>query len=437
MNHYEHSVSLDLSRCTGCTTCLKHCPTEAIRIVDGHARINTGRCIDCGICIRICPNKAKRATYSRLEKVLACKYKIALPAPTLYGQFEDLENTDYVLQGLLDIGFDDVFEVSYAAELVSAYTRLYLKTAGINKPVISSACPVVLRLISLRYPTLCDNIMQLLPPMEIAARMARERAMAAHPELTREDICVCFISPCPAKVSYVRNGFGDYQSEVDEVLSISDVYFSLINVMRRAKEPASLSDSGRIGVSWAMTGGEASALFNDKYLAADGIENVNHVLEQLDNGNISNLEFIELNACPAGCVGGAMAVENPFVAKARLHTLRHYLPVSQAIPRDGEKEYIPQNYFFEKLPNYMPIQRLSESFGESLRMMAEIQRLHETLPGIDCGACGAPTCRAFAEDIVRGNADVSGCAILRNRQLEETLREEQIRTEGGNHHDGT
>ena len=153
-------------------------------------KINPGRCIDCGICIKICQNKAKKATYSRLDKVLKRKYKIALPAPTLYGQFEDLEDVDYVLQGLKDIGFDDVFEVSKAAELVSAYTRLYLKTEGIPKPVISSACPVVLRLISLRFPTLKEHIMQLLPPMEVAARMARERAMEAHPELTREDICV-------------------------------------------------------------------------------------------------------------------------------------------------------------------------------------------------------------------------------------------------------
>ncbi|MBQ9761128.1 MAG: 4Fe-4S binding protein [Clostridia bacterium] len=425
MNSYEHSVSLDLSRCTGCTTCLKHCPTEAIRIQDGHAKINPNRCIDCGICIRICPNKAKKATYSRMDKVMKYKWKIALPAPALYGQFEDLENVDYVLQGLKDIGFDDVFEVSKAAELVSAYTRLYLKTNGIAKPVISSACPVVLRLISLRYPTLREHIMQLLPPMEVAARLARQRAMEEHPELAREDICVCFISPCPAKVSYVRNGFGDYQSEVDEVLSISDVYFNLINVMRREQEPQQLSESGKIGISWATTGGEASAIFNDKYLAADGIENVNHVLEQLDNGNISNLEFIELNACPGGCVGGAMTVENPFVAKARLQTLRRYLPVSQTQLQGEEKEFIPQNIFFDKLPTYLPIQRLSENFGESLRMMAAIQKLHEELPGIDCGACGAPNCRAYAEDVICGRAEADGCTILRSKKLEALLLQKE------------
>lgn len=430
MHSYEHSVSIDVSRCTGCTTCLKHCPTEAIRIVDGHAKINSYRCIDCGICIRVCPSKAKKAIYSRLDQIKGYKWKIALPAPTLYGQFEDLGDVDYVLQGLLDIGFDDVFEVSKAAELVSAYTRMYLKAEGIAKPVISSACPVVLRLISLRYPTLKEHIMQLLPPMEVAARLAREKAQREHPELKREDICVCFISPCPGKVSYVKNGFGDYKSEVDEVLSISDVYFSLINVMRREKEPKALSESGVIGISWASSGGESSAIFNDKYLAADGIENVNHVLEQLDNGNISTLEFIELNACPGGCVGGAMTVENPFVAKARLHTLRRYLPISQTHLPEDEKDYIPQNYFFEKLPKYLPIQRLSENFGESLRMMAAIQNFRSELPGIDCGACGAPTCHAFAEDVICGRADKDGCVVKRKCQLEELLEKEVKSDEG-------
>ncbi len=425
MNTYEHSVSLDVSRCTGCTMCLKRCPTEAIRIKDGHAIINPDRCIDCGVCIRYCPNNAKKATYSKLDAVMKYKWKIALPAPTLYGQFEELEDIDYVLQGLLDIGFDDVVEVAQAAELVSAYTRLYLKNESVIKPVISSACPVVLRLISLRYPMLKEHIMQMLPPMEIAARMARDKAKQEHPELKDEDICVCFISPCPAKVSYVKNGFGEYKSEVDEVLAISDIYFNLINVMRRGRTPTPISHSGMIGIGWATSGGECSAIFNDKYLAADGIENVNRVLDQLENGNISTLEFIELNACPGGCVGGVMALENPFVAKARLQTLRRYLPVSQNYLSEDEKEYIPEHYFFENMPTYRPIQRLSENFAESLRMMADIQKLRDVLPGIDCGACGAPTCRAFAEDVVRGNAKRDGCPVEKSKRLDEQDKKEE------------
>ena len=425
MNTYEHSVSLDVSRCTGCTMCLKRCPTEAIRIKDGHAIINPDRCIDCGVCIRYCPNNAKKATYSKLDAVMKYKWKVALPAPTLYGQFEELDDIDYVLQGLIDIGFDDVVEVSQAAELVSAYTRLYLKNEGVIKPVISSACPVVLRLISLRYPMLKEHIMQMLPPMEIAAKMARDKAKREHPELTDGDICICFISPCPAKVSYVRNGFGEYKSEVNEVLSISDIYFNLINVMRRGRVPAPISHSGMIGIGWATSGGECSAIFNDKYLAADGIENVNRVLDQLENGNISSLEFIELNACPGGCVGGVMALENPFVAKARLQTLRRYLPVSQNYLSEDEKEYIPEHYFFENMPTYRPIQRLSENFAESLRMMSDIQKLRDVLPGIDCGACGAPTCRAFAEDVVRGNAKRDGCPVEKSKHLDEQVEKKE------------
>ena len=414
MHLYDHSVLLDASKCTGCTTCLKHCPTEAIRIKDGHAIINEKRCIDCGECIRNCPHKAKKAVFGKLEDMKRFKYKIALPAPTLYGQFDNLDDVDYVLDGLLRIGFDDVFEVSKAAELVSAYTRLYLKTDGIKKPVISSACPVAIRLISLRFPSLSENILHMLPPMEVAARLARERALKNHPELKSEDIGVCFISPCPAKVSYVKNGFADYKSQVDVVVSISDIYFLLISEMKQENDIQSLCESGIIGIGWASSGGESTAIFNEDYLAADGIENIIRVLDQIENGNIPQLEFIELNACPGGCVGGVMAMENPFVAKARLQSLRRYLPVSQNFI--DEENYIPDNYLFNNLPEYQPISRLADSMAQSMRMMADIQQIKNTLPGIDCGACGAPNCRAFAEDIVKNKASIDGCIIKAGKE---------------------
>ncbi len=410
MISYEHSVLLDESKCTGCTTCLRHCPTEAIRIRNGHAVIDAERCIDCGACIRYCPHQAKRAVCSKISDMERFKWKIALPAPTLYGQFDGLDDVDYVLNGLIKIGFDDVYEVSKAAEIVSAYTRIYLKTDGIMKPAISSACPVIMRLISLRFPSLADHVIHMLPPMEIAAKLARERALKNHPELSPEDIGVCFISPCPAKASYVKGGFGDYKSQVDEVISISDVYFLLIDKMKKEETLEMLSESGRIGIGWARSGGEATAIFNEDYLAADGIDNVIRVLDQVENGNIPPLEFIELNACTGGCVGGVLTMQNPFIAKARLQTLRRYLPVSQNILPQGEN-YISADYLFEDLPNYRPISRLGNSIAESMRMMADIQKLKATLPGIDCGACGAPTCRAFAEDVVKKTACPDDCRI--------------------------
>ena len=421
MNSYEHSVYLDVSKCIGCTTCLRHCPTQAIRIKDNHAVINEKRCIDCGECIRVCPKKAKKAKCNKLSEMDKYRWKIALPAPTLYGQFENLEDVDYVLNGLLKIGFDDVFEVSAAAELVTAYTRAFLKTANIQKPIISSACPVVLRLISLRFPSLTDNILPMLPPMEVAAQLAREKAKREHPELKDEEIGVCFISPCPGKVSYVKNGFGTYKSQVDKVISISDIYFELINAMDHEDDIKAVSHSGMIGIGWASSGGEATSLFNEAYLAADGIDNVNRVLDQIENDNIPPLEFIELNACTGGCVGGVMTMQNPFIAKAKLKTLRRFLPVSQNFLSKKQQENIPESYFFSELPTYYPISRLSESMSESMRMLSEIQKLRATLPGIDCGACGAPTCLAFAEDVIKGNAKEQDCIIKYKSELQKFL----------------
>ncbi len=412
MNAYEHSVLLDESKCTGCTTCIRHCPTEAIRIKGGRAVIDAGRCIDCGECIRYCPHKAKKAVSSKLSDMDRFKWKIALPAPTLYGQFDNLDDVDYVLNGLLKIGFDDVYEVSKAAELVSAYTRLYLQTEGVRKPAISSACPVIIRLISLRFPSLAEHIIHMLPPMEVAAKAAKKRAMEQHPEFKEEDIGICFISPCPAKVSYVKNGFAGYKSAVDEVVSINDIYFQLIGKMKKEDDILSLSESGRIGLGWARSGGEATAIFNEDYLAADGIENVIHVLDQIESGSIPPLEFIELNACTGGCVGGVLNIQNPFIAKARLQSLRRYLPVSQSVLSKEDSAYIPADYLFEDLPEYNPISRLGNSIAESMRMMADIQSIRSTLPGIDCGSCGAPTCRAFAEDVVKNLASLDNCHIL-------------------------
>ena len=410
MQNYEHSVILDESKCSGCTTCLKHCPTEAIRIRNGHAVIDPKRCIDCGECIRVCPHNAKRAICSKIADMDRFKWKIALPAPTLYGQFDNLDDIDYVLDGLLKIGFDQVYEVAKAAELVSAYTRLYLKTDGVVKPAISSACPAVVRLISLRFPSLCDHIIHMLPPMEVAAKLAKEKAAKEHPELKPEEIGVCFISPCPAKASYVKNGFSTHKSYVDEVVSISDIYFLLIGKMRKDETVAELSESGMIGLGWARSGGEATAIFNEDYLAADGIDNVIRVLDQIENGNIPQLEFIELNACTGGCVGGVLTMQNPFIAKARLQTLRRYLPVSQNT-LSKEDTYISADYLFEDLPTYKPFGRLGNSIAESMRMMTDIQRIKDSLPCIDCGACGAPTCRAFAEDIVKQTARLDDCPI--------------------------
>lgn len=418
MGKFFHSVTLDESKCVGCTNCIKRCPTEAIRVRNGKAVITSERCIDCGECIRVCPHHAKRARHDHLTMLDRFTYKIALPAPSLYGQFNNLDDQDYVLTGLKKLGFDDVVEVSGAAELVSEATRRLMDAGKLKRPVISSACPAIVRLIRVRFPDLCDHVLPLLSPMETAATIAKQEAMKKT-GLPEEQIGCFFITPCPAKVTDIRMPIGIEKSKVDGAIAISEIFPQLSNKMDKLApdELEPLSNSGIIGVSWATSGGESSALLKERYLAADGIENVIRVLEEIEDERIGELDFIELNACTGGCVGGVLCVENPYVAVARLQRLRRYLPVSQNhLDRTQE---IPEHMNWEGELEFSNVLTLSEDLGRAMEMMMEIDDVEASLPGLDCGACGSPTCRAFAEDVVRGISQKPDCIFVLRKHIQQ------------------
>ena len=193
MDKFYHSVRLDADLCMGCINCIKRCPTQAIRVRNGKAQINSKFCIDCGECIRVCPHHAKHATYDKLDVLKQYEYTVALPAPSLYSQFNNLDDVNIVLNALLMMGFHDVFEVSAAAELVSEATREYLSENPDRLPAISTACPSVVRLIRVRFPNLIPNLLPLNPPVEVAAILAAEKAMK-ETGLPREKIGIIFIS---------------------------------------------------------------------------------------------------------------------------------------------------------------------------------------------------------------------------------------------------
>ena len=407
MAEFFTSVHLDESKCKGCINCIKRCPTEAIRVRNGKAVITTKYCIDCGECIRQCKNHAKLPTHDSMDEIKRFKYTVALPAPSLYAQVNNLDDIDIVLTALKDMGFDDVFEVSHAAEIVSALSRKYIPAHKDDWPIISTACPSVTRLIRVRFPNLVDHLLPIKPPMEVAAEMARKRAIEKT-GLPSKDIGIFFLSPCPAKVTSVKSPLGYKHSDVDCVLSIKDIYPKLIASMKTVVEEdrvEELSETGNIGISWGSSGGEAGGLLTDSYLAADGIENVLKVLEDLEDQKFANtLSFIELNACHGGCVGGVLAVENPFLAKVKLKSLRKYIPIART--HDAPPDIHPD---WDEPVHYEPVFTLGDSMIQSLVLMKKVDELTESFPGLDCGSCGAPSCRALAEDIVRGIASEKDC----------------------------
>jgi iron only hydrogenase large subunit-like protein len=408
VDKFYHSVRLDEELCMGCINCIKRCPTQAIRVRNGKAQINSKFCIDCGECIRVCPHHAKLATYDKLEALKQYEYTVALPPPSLYSQFNNLDDVNIVLNALLMMGFDDVFEVSAAAELVSEATREYLSENPDKLPAISTACPSVVRLIRVKFPNLIPNLLPLNPPVEVAAILAAQKAMEKT-GLDRDKIGIIFISPCPSKVTYVKSPLGTEHSEVNKVLAIKDLYPRLLTCMKAVgDDPPEIGTSGKIGVSWGRSGGEASGLFTEDYLAADGIENVIRVLEDMEDQKFTNLKFVELSACNGGCVGGVLTVENPYVAEVKLKRLRKYMPVARSHMQAGAEELVK----WTKEVQYEPVFNLGETMMESFARLNQVERLLKKLPGLDCGSCGAPTCKALAEDIVRGEAVESDCVYF-------------------------
>src|SRR5690554_1791405 len=203
-----HSVVLDEEKCQGCTNCIKNCPTEAIRVRNGKATILTERCLDCGECIRICENHAKRAVGDTLEDLKDYYYKVALPAPSLYAQFKPWISPKQILKALVKSGFDEVYEVAYAAELTTYAIRRYVSNYLKEKvkrhlPLISSSCPTVVRLIQLRFPGLIPNIVPVDPPYVTAAKLFLKDRLPSL-GLPREKVGLFFITPCPAKITEIK-----------------------------------------------------------------------------------------------------------------------------------------------------------------------------------------------------------------------------------------
>ena len=415
-NKFFHSVYLDEDLCQGCVNCIKRCPTEAIRVWDGKAHILKQFCIDCGECVRICSHHAKRIRRDSLDVLSQYEYTVALPPPSLYAQFNNLEDVNILLTALLYLGFDDVYEVPAAAEMVSAAARAYVSEHREDWPYISTACPTVVRLIRIRFPNLIDHLLPLNPPVEVAARLARQRAMA-RTGLRADQIGVIFLSPCPAKISYVKTPLGTEHSAIDNAVAVKDIYPKLLLHMKEArKNPLPLSSAGQIGVGWGSGGGESAGMKTDSYLAADGIENVIHVLEDLEDEKLRGLQFIELDACPGGCVGGVVNVENPHVAKSKLKRLNRFLPDR---PAETAAEAPPEVMDWNEHVIYEPVFRLGSNVRESIAMVKQVDSLLQQLPGLDCGSCGAPTCRARAEDIVRGHGSKQDCIHVLKRSVKE------------------
>jgi len=416
-----HALKVDANKCVGCTHCMKSCPSEAIRVVNGLAVIDHDLCVDCGQCYRVCPTNAFYVEQDDLSKIKAFKYRVILFPSVMIGQFQEKYTENQIYEGLKKVGFTHIFEVEQPMQVLIDSINEVLGDQEMPKPAISIYCPAIVRLIQGRYPSLTENLILRKTPHNLAAHFAIERLTLEGAK--REEIGLFYATPCIAKIASVKSPVGERESIVDGIINMNHLYNEVMKVIQdnsgtdNSEQRENLSKEG---ILWSLPRGE-SCHFGSRSMAIDGIHNVVRFLERLENDQVHGIDFLELRACDQSCAGGILLTGNRFMTTESLErrALRYPLAkdISDTVIRVN-KNKLKQKLILDPIspkPHFI----FGNDRVKAMEKMNKAQRIVCFLPGIDCGACGAPNCHALAEDMVNNRAKMSDCIFLQQMWVDE------------------
>ncbi len=418
----SHAIHISKDKCIGCVHCLAACPTKAIRLREGKARIIDDLCIDCGECLRVCPYDAVHSHTTSFAALHHFEYKVAIPSTVLYGQFGGTTLPNEILSALRRIGFNEVYDLSSICELNCAATEEYLNEHPKPRPFITSTCPVVVRLVQRRYPALCGQILPIEPPREIGAKILRTilpKALGIAPE----KIGIIHLTPCPAKMVSINYPATLNKSYLDGAISIRDIYPQIRDALRKSQDDTLMrhlfpeTQLSGIGMGWSLSGGETRGIKNHRAVAVSGVRDTMRVLDQVEAGLLQDIDILECTVCPDGCIGGPLEVENRFLAKSRVLQLIAAAGERAVVdPKDVSRLYHRNFLSFDHPVAPVEARPLDADPGRAIKKASRREKLSSKLPRLDCGVCGAPDCRTLADDIVRGQARLADCPFVKEKR---------------------
>lgn len=421
-------VRFDEALCTGCGSCMRVCPTTAIRIKKKKSIRIVDQCVGCGECIRVCPESAVSAATEDLGVFEKDHVAIALVSPVLYAQFPGVMPKD-VLLGLRQMGFQHTIDMSYFLEMFQYATEEFIKRNRKSPkapwPLISPVCPVVVRLIAFRFPNLLPNVLPVLRPVALMAREVKSRLTPEYSEKGK-DVVLYYINPCPTKRDPTCLSSRQRPLSNEIALGINDIYPELIKHVEQIEAADAIPfyhtrfeyetcATGNASM-WAMSGGEIADMDIDRSLAVSGMEETISYLEKIELGLFQDIEYIEFRTCREGCLGGVLNAIDKYLAKSAVQKMIKRFGLGRRLHRDNIlRMYAKGEFRSEKKPA-----KLTSLFGAqkealSIDSMHKIEKVMEVIKGTDCTACGAPDCRTFAEDVVRGNAALKECLFIAAR----------------------
>lgn len=433
MDRLTHGFRIDQDKCRGCLSCMRVCPTRAIRVKNGKAHYQPDRCIDCGVCLPACPSGAIIATTWSPENFSRFKFKVAVPSPVLFAQLPSGVTPTQIVEALLTIGFDVVWDYSVEIGLVARAIREYVENWKGSFPLVSVDCPVVVRLVQVAYPRMVDQLINVQLPREIAGREIK-RKYSRELGLAEDEIAAIYITPCQAKTISILQPAEEVESYLDGALGISEVYNAIVayaNLHKSDIHKAHETDPIRSStfLRWPLGEGVRDIYSRQRSLVVTGLPNITQVFNDIENGKLRNVDFIHAYSCWSGCPGGNLTVANLYVTLSKIRSMIGKLPEMDA----GTEAEIVRRFPTERFTLDRPLRpRLvrgaTGSLKERVRVVQEAETLLKSLPGLNCGLCGAPTCKELARDISLGDAARTDCLFLSSERLLD-LQRRYLKTE--------
>ncbi len=408
---FNHMIYIDKEQCIGCSHCVRVCPTQALRVWRGKAALDHDKCVDCGDCERVCPVSAIQVKddFKNQEK---SDYRVALIPAVFWGQFTRDVPRSHIKQAIHALGFNEIVEVEESVEALSRQLQDYVNQHKKEK-LISSFCPAIVRLIQTRFPELVSSIAHLKSPVELSAtHISRNLKKEEGADFNFQ---IFYITPCAAKAAAIKNS-NDEKPLIHGSVNM-DLFFNQINrVLNSRKDFVDTDFKDQLSpksIGWSLRGGESQHL-NARSLSMDGMNHCIEFLENIDKEDFKDIDFLELKACDQGCAGGILNPQNRFLCVESLRSRAK----SNTELNDNQAEMCLEKADFEIGEiEEKSVLALDSNPAQALKMMNKTRRLMCYLPGFDCGACGAPTCKALAEDVAKGNAILSHCVFMQ-RQME-------------------
>ena len=225
---FYHALKIDNDRCVGCTHCMTKCPTGAIRIREGKASIRKGWCVDCGECLKACPTEAIYVEQDDFQKIFDYKARVVLVPTVFIGQFSKYTTEEDIFSALYELGFTHVFQVEFTADMIHREMLRQMELAE-DKPVISSFCPAIVRLIEVRFPALVDNILLVKPPVNATATYYHK--VLEEDGFSSEEIGIFYVTPCAAKIASLKGAEG-YSSTIKGVINMDTLYNKVYHILK-------------------------------------------------------------------------------------------------------------------------------------------------------------------------------------------------------------